>query len=285
MRLAVLADIHGNLPALEAVLNDLRDEPVDGFIVAGDMVAGPNSDEVVERLRELNAWMIRGNNDNYLLKFASGSAPDWWYTAQQWAFTRWCFQQTDPATLEFLRSLPEQRVLALPGTSAMRVLHGSPRDVSELIYPDRDLSLLDLALGMTAEPVLIFGHTHEAWQLLRNGRLTLNPGAVSGSLVKSACANYAVMTWQAGDWKAELREVKYDILALRASFHETGLLEAGGAFARAVLFDFENGANTVPALVEHAYKLAANAGYPDCEFVPDEIWDQAANTFDFEEFL
>lgn len=55
MRLAILADIHGNLPALEAVLNDLRDETIDGFIVAGDMVAGPCSDEVIERLQKLKA--------------------------------------------------------------------------------------------------------------------------------------------------------------------------------------------------------------------------------------
>lgn len=285
MRLAVLADIHGNLPALEAVLDDLRDEPIDGFIVAGDMVAGPNSDEVVERLRELKAWMIRGNNDNYLLKFASGSAPDWWYTAQQWAFARWCFQQTDPATLEFLHSLPEQRVLALPGTSAMRIVHGSPRNISELVDPEQELSRLDLALEMTSEPVLVFGHTHTPWQMRRKDRLALNPGAVCGSLTRGACANYAVLTWQKGAWVAELRSVSYDLAALRASFETTGLLTAGGAVARALLFDFEHGANTLPDLVSYAFKLAAQAGYPDCEFVPDEIWDQAAKTFDFKEFL
>ena len=53
MRLAVLADIHGNLPALEAVLDDLQQFHVDGMIVAGDMVAGPNSAEVLQRLQDL----------------------------------------------------------------------------------------------------------------------------------------------------------------------------------------------------------------------------------------
>lgn len=286
MRLAILADIHGNLPALDAVLNNLQNDSIDGFVVAGDMVSGPSLVEVIKRLRELNCWMIRGNNENYLLKFASGSAPDWWYTSHQWAFTRWCYQHTDPETLDFLRSLPEQRVVKTPGTGAIRVLHGSPRNVSELIYPDQDISLLDLALEMTTEPVLVFGHTHVPWQMLRNGRLAFNPGAVCGSLTKKkACANYAVISWQSGHWEAELRSVEYDIAALRTAFHETGLLEYGGAFARAVLFDFENGVDTTPALVTHVYNMAAKAGYPDCEFVPDEIWDQAAKTFDFKEFL
>jgi putative phosphoesterase len=285
MRLAILADVHGNLPALEAVLNDLRNDPIDGFVVAGDMVGGPNSAEVIERLRELNSWMIHGNNENYLLKFASGSAPDRWYTSCQWAFARWCYQHTNTATMEFIRSLPEQCVINPSNTTAIRVVHGSPRDVSELVYPDQDISLLDLALEMTTEPVLVFGHTHVPWQMLRNGRLAFNPGAVSGSLVKKACSNYAVITWQNKHWEVKLRSVKYDTVALRAAFHETGLLKEGGAFARAVLFDFENGANTVIALLNHAYNMAASAGYPDCEFVPDEIWDQAAKTFDFKEFL
>ncbi len=83
MRFAILADIHGNIPALEAFLKEVKKEGVDGFVVAGDMVVGPNSVEVLNRLRALDAWMIRGNNENYLLRFFSGEAPDWWYTAHQ----------------------------------------------------------------------------------------------------------------------------------------------------------------------------------------------------------
>lgn len=285
MRLAVLADIHGNLPALEAVLKELQNEPIDGFVVAGDMVAGPNSDEIVQKLRELKAWMIRGNKENYLLKFASGSAPAWWFTSHEWAFTRWCYQNTSAETIGFIRSLPEQRTIDIPGTTAIRVLHGSARNTSELVYPDKDISLLDIALDMTPEDVLILGHTHVQWQLLRNGRLAFNPGAVCGSLAKKAHANYAVLVWQNGQRTPELRSVKYDTAALRKAFYETGLLEYGGAFAQTQLFDFENGVDTSPALVAYAYKMAAKSGHPDCEFVPDEIWDQAVKTFNIEEFL
>jgi putative phosphoesterase len=284
MRLAILADIHGNLPALDAVLNDLRDEPIDGFVVAGDMVAGPNSDEVIQKLRELKAWMIRGNNENYLLKFASGNAPAWWHTAKQWTFARWCYQQA-VELLDFLQALPEQLVLELLGTDKIRIVHGSPRNVSERVYPDKNISLLDLALDMTSEPVLIFGHTHVPWQMLRSGRLALNPGAVTGSLVRKALANYALLDWQNEHWNAELHGVGYDIAAIQEAFHTSGLFENGGEIARAILFDFENGSNTSFALVSHAYKLAVKSGYPNCEFVPDEIWDQAVKTFDFKEFL
>jgi len=88
MRLAVLADVHGNNPALEAALSEIERDAVDGILVAGDMVAGPNSVEVLRRLRALGAWMIRGNNENYILRLASGDAPAWQYHARQWAFMR-----------------------------------------------------------------------------------------------------------------------------------------------------------------------------------------------------
>ena len=66
MCLAVLADVHGNLPALEAVLADVQQHDVDGIIVAGDTVGGgPQDVEVIQLLRALDSWMIRGNNNDY----------------------------------------------------------------------------------------------------------------------------------------------------------------------------------------------------------------------------
>ena len=104
MRLAILADIHANLPALEAVLADARQNPVDGFIVAGDHITGgPHPNETMGALRSLeNCWMIRGNMDDYLLKYANGTAPAEWRTSRQWATLRWSQQRLDRATLNFI---------------------------------------------------------------------------------------------------------------------------------------------------------------------------------------
>jgi len=83
MRLAILADIHAHLPALEAVLTDARKNRVDGFIVAGDHInGGPHPNETMGVLRSLeNCWMIRGKTDDYLLKFADGTTPPGWRTS------------------------------------------------------------------------------------------------------------------------------------------------------------------------------------------------------------
>ena len=82
MRLAVLSDIHGNIPALDQALEEIDRIGVDEFIVAGDMAAGPQPEQVIERLRDLNCRMIRGNNEEYLIKLASEDAPGWWHTAR-----------------------------------------------------------------------------------------------------------------------------------------------------------------------------------------------------------
>jgi putative phosphoesterase len=278
-RLAVFADIHGNLPALEAALEEIKAEAVDGILIAGDMVAGPNPQAVIDRLRELGGLMIRGNNENYILRFLSGEAPEWWYTSQQWAFTHWNYRQLDAETLEFIRALPEQRVIHLSGTDVIRVVHGSPRNIAELVYPDKDISLLDIALAQTTEPVLIFGHTHLSWQLQRCGRLAFNPGSLSGQFNGKPCGGYALLTWEGGQWQAELRELPYDIDLIHKSFRESGLLDEGGAVARYFLRDLETGTNSLPRFVEYAWEMTRKAGLEEAPFVPDHIWAQADRLF------
>ena len=280
MRIAVLSDVHGNIPALEATFQEIEKDEVDGIIVAGDMVAGPNPVEVLTRLRELGAWMIRGNNENYILCFASGDAPAWWYKAHQWSFMHWNYRQMDEDALKFMKDLPEQRTVHIPGTSPIRIVHGSPRNISELVYPDKDMAPLQIALEMVPEPVLIFGHTHEPWKVRENGRLAINPGSVCGTFKGKTGGSYAILSWGNGHWEAELREVHYDVAATRKAFEDTGLLKEGGAFAERWLYDIEMGVNTLPHFVEYAYQKAAEAGYADSPFIPNEIWERAAKSFE-----
>ncbi len=279
MRLAILADIHGNIPALETALKEIEMDAVDGFIVAGDMVAGPNPVEVINRLRGLDARMIRGNNENYILRYASGDAPDWWYTARQWSFMLWNYRRMDEDTLGFMKTLPEQRTINFVGADPIRVVHGSPRNVSELIYPEKDRTPLDIALDMVSEPVLIFGHTHEPWQVRLDGRLALNPGSVCGTFMGKTGGSYAILTWEKDCWEVELRELHYSISLARKAFEDTGLLKEGGAFAERWLHDLEVGINTLPRFVEFAYRQAAEAGYADSPFVPDDIWEKSNELF------
>jgi predicted phosphodiesterase len=298
-RLAVLADIHGNLPALEAVLAALDGQRLDGYIVAGDLGGGPHTLQVVRRLRSLGAWIVRGNGENDLMAFDRGHASPSRLVARQWAFGRWAYRQLDRPTLDFVASLPDQRVVALPGTAPIRVVHGSLEQPSGRLYPDADPERMDffyqagfLARGEQptplapvmagiAEPVLICGHTHISWQQSDGEWLVVNPGAVCGALEGAPLAHYALLTWQDGCWQAELQAVPYDLALIHAAFVDSGLLSEGGPLARALLHSIESGHEVAWFLLTHARRLAVEAGLPEGDIVPDHIWDQAVATFDW----
>ena len=307
MRLAVLSDTHGNLPALEAVLADARQQGVDGIIVAGDFTTGgPQQLETINLLRSLGGWMIRGNSESYLLAYGAGNVPDGWRVSKQWASVRWSYSHLNRETLDFIASLPEQRVVALDDAAPIRVVHGSPRSSSEHLFPDRDpVSLrafrkagllppgrdrvkLDQALVQVKESVLVCGHSHIPWKQEQDELLVLNPGSVGAPINGDVRAQYALLTCQRSwpsktiTWQAEHRAIAYDLALVRAAVSESGLLEEGGAFARAWLLVIETGQNVSGHFVSYAHELAAESRYEGGDVVPDSIWERAIATFDWE---
>lgn len=303
-RLAVLADVHGNLPALEAVVRDMEEQDADGIIAAGDyLTSGPYPTETVRMLRAVDAHMIRGNAEGYFLRFHAGEAPEAWTSSYQWAAMRWSYEQLDSQTLDFVADLPEQRVVAINGAAPIRVVHGSPRSPSERLYPeqdpvalawfreadllppDRDRRRLEQALERIDEPVLVCGHTHIPWVQNHGDRLALNPGAVSLSFDGDAGAHYALLTWDGERWQVEQRRVPYDLDRVRQGFRASGLLNRGGAFARAMLLTVETAQNVIGHLFSHIDRLAIEAGLEGWVVVPDALWARAVATFDWDRYV
>ena len=284
MRLAVMADTHGNLPALEAVLEDIAPLHVDSILVAGDLVGAPGAEETIRLLRARGAIMIRGNSDTGLLRYNAVPNDHPWRTHRQFALLRWDHRHLNTETLNYLGSLPEQRVVDIPGTAPIRIFHGAPWDASFGLDPDEEPEMLDRAFAQTVEQVLLCGHTHVPWQREKDGRLALNPGSVAGPLNGDMRAQYAFLAWQHGRWDAEHRAVPYDLSRIRADFQESGLLEEGGVLAQSWLLSIETGRDVTREFLTYAYRLAEEAGFKDCDAVPDEVWDRAAETFPWERF-
>jgi len=284
MRLAILSDIHGNLQALEAVLEALRGNAVDGFILAGDFVGGPQVDDTFAQLRPLNPWIIKGNSDINLIQYDNGSAPEAWRNSKQFGMIRWTQRNISSSNLDYLKGLPEQVAVDIPGTAPIRVVHGSPRDPYESIFPDQSPEIFELALAQITETTCIFGHTHIPWIRERHEKLALNPGAVCGPLNGDVRAQYALLTWHKQAWHVEHQAVPYDLSRSRRAFEESGLLEEAGALAKAFLLSNETGQNVGDFFLKYAYRMASEAGYQDCQVVPDPIWDRAAETFDWSHY-
>jgi len=299
-RLAVLADIHGNLPALEAVLADMHASGgPDAVVVAGDHALGaPYPAEVLDRLLGLGATLISGNRDLWLLRAYRGHPPPGWDQGEHCGSGRWTNAQLGADRLGLLEASPAQASMRLPGAVPVRVIHGSLASPSGRILPGDDAAVLerfrlnggtpdrndsaDVALRAISEPVLICAHTHLQWQRRFDRRLAVNPGSVGESLCGDPRARYAMLEWDGEAWQEELRAVAYDTSVLAPAFRERGLLAEGGGFARATLRDMQTGRNFTYWFYRHVEHQARRVGLAQGDVFPDEVWQEAAATFDWE---
>jgi len=212
---AVLYDIHGNLPALEAVLSDAHQAGAERFLLGGDYALfGPSPEETVGRLRELDATWIRGNGERWTAR--PDEAPD--DEVIQDAIAA-CRDELGPDTVDELAALPESLV---DGSS--RYCHASPVSDVKSFLPDAEDGEEEL-LGDALEEQLVFGHTHLQFRRrMRSALLELvNPGSVGMPFDGDPRAAYAIVT-PGGDF--ELRRVAYDseesANAVRERFPEFG---------------------------------------------------------------
>jgi predicted phosphodiesterase len=228
MRIAVLSDIHANLPALDAVLDDAG--PVDAIWHLGDVVGyGPDPDGVVERLRSAGAVGVRGNHD---AAACGGSEIDWFNPDARRAM-EWTRTAISPTTAAWLDALPERRTVG-----EIELVHGSPREpiweyVTSVSVARANLALLEARIGL-------HGHTHVpiAWLEdggrievvrpdggatleLRGRRALLNPGSVGQPRDGDPHASYAILEPEAGaiTW----HRVAYDVAVVQGAMRAAGL--------------------------------------------------------------
>lgn len=278
-KLAILADIHGNLTAFEAVLADLKQySPIDGVIVAGDIIGGPGQEAILQRLREMSAVMIQGNWDHRIITIDDGTAPEHFYSASQFALVRWVHQHLSAEALAFLRALPEQTVHHLDGADALRIVHGSPRHIAESVAPPPSETLAQ-ALALVTEPVVVFGHTHTQWQVRLDGRLAFNPGAISAPF-DDIGAQYTLLCWDYDQWQVFQKTVAYDVEQEREEYRASGFLDVG-PLPRIFLHVLKTGDHIEHEFMKFAEDKAEKAGYKNTRYIPDEIWNSLMDDFPY----
>jgi putative phosphoesterase len=222
-RLALLADIHGNLPALEAALDDLGRRSVGEIACLGDLAAGgPNPREVLATLRAAGCRAVRGNADEWLLDGLPEEPQD----EDRDRLSRivsWARDALAADEVAYLSELPATRSVDLGETSAL-CFHASPRStVERLLATTPDETLEPLLEGVEAA-VLAGGHTH--LQLVRrvSDRLLVNPGSVGLPLgSEGRWAEYAVVEADAGVVSLELRRVAVDPAAVARAATRAGM--------------------------------------------------------------
>ena len=262
MRLAILADIHGNIHALQAVAAKLEQLQPDAVIVVGDLInAVPFSSQVVDFIRATDWVVLRGNHEFYYLDFVGGRAPDDWQDPERWGQLHWLAEHLRPDQGAYLAALPDDLALFYPGTEPIRLAHGAPGNHRAGFTPDMPAARIASILANVEQPTFINAHTHQqidriitqpapapeetgdpAFYLDRSATPSprtwhvINPGSVGLPLNGDVRAQFALIESVPpraipGGWRVSHYRVAYDRRPALAAYRASGMLERGGVIS------------------------------------------------------
>ncbi len=212
MRVAAIYDVHGNLPALTAVLAEVNAVGADAIVVGGDVASGPMPVETLDVLRARGARFVRGNAD-CVLDVSGADESETWVRARRWVAAR-----LGEERLTFLAGLPLDLTLELDGLGRVRFCHGAPGSDEVAITrltPDARLRGL---LDAVEEPVVVCGHTHVQFDRVVDGIRVVNAGSVGLPYEAHAGAYWLLFS----DTGIEFRRTGYDVESAAARIRATG---------------------------------------------------------------
>ncbi|MCA9919853.1 MAG: metallophosphoesterase family protein [Anaerolineales bacterium] len=247
MKIAVISDIHGNMPALETVTADIEKWQPDQVIVDGDIVnRGPLSRASLEWVLARQAqdgWhIVKGNHEDYVLECANSKAVGPEFEVRQ--FAHWAYEQV-VEYVPVIAQFPEQKSVFAPDGSELRVVHGSMRDNRDGIYPqttDKELR------EQIAPPPAVFvtGHTHRSLIRQIDETTVVNIGSVGASFDGNRALSYGRFTWQANTgWTAEIVRLPYDYERIEADYLTSGFLDGAGPMAQLMLVELRRAGGLV----------------------------------------
>ncbi len=235
MRAAIFSDIHGNLPALEAVLADIAAQKPDAVYCLGDLVGyGASPNEVTGRIRAEGIPTVMGNYDDGVGFDRAGCGCAYRDPVDQQLGDRslaWTKTHTTADNKAFLRTLHKEIRFEAGGRRVLLV-HGSPRKANEYLFEDRPISSFRRLAASSNADAIVFGHTHKPYAKTVDGVLFVNDGSVGKPKDLDWRACYAILD----DGRVSFRRVEYDVRAAAAAIRATDLphefasdIESGGA--------------------------------------------------------
>ena len=213
MKCAIFADVHGNLPSLEAVLKDIEEEGVDKILHCGDLVGyGAFPNEVIDLIRTRRITGVMGNYDEgvgYERDDCGCAYRDETQRLLGHRSLEWTKAHVTRENREFLRNLPREIRF---NQEAFKVLvtHGSPRRINEYLYEDRPLKTFSRLLEAGDCNVLVYGHTHLPYHKVIDGKHIVNVGSVGKPKDGDPRATYAILTL-VNDITVKFRRASYDV--------------------------------------------------------------------------
>jgi putative phosphoesterase len=225
-RVAVITDIHANLPALETTLAEIERLGVDAVYCGGDLVGyGPHPNEVCALIQSQAIPTIYGNYDYAIgrdLEDCGCAYIDKHDRAIGQLSVDWTLAHTNQRSKDFMRELPFDLRFELAG-KRIRLVHGSPRKVNEYLFEDKPARTFERIAALADCDVLVFGHTHKPWIHDYGPVRFVNCGSVGKPKDGDPRAGFAVLEPRGEDVAATIHRVAYDALAVAREMRAAGL--------------------------------------------------------------
>jgi predicted phosphodiesterase len=306
MRYAAISDIHGNLPALEAVLKDAREQKVDEYLLVGDYYEDlPFPNETIRTIQSLkNAHIVRGNKENYLRMIENWDPS--MKLLDQFAVLNWNFKTIEPKIKEYLNGLPEDLMISDPAGAIIHIFHSSDHIfkgsklhglnsikyslcmkessfthdeyleyVNRYLQDDNELNTI---LTNTPEGIYIFGHSHLQWHVRLAGKLIINPGSCGFSADFDNRAKYTILDSSDGVFKIEERAVEYDVEQTIRQLRESSLYNAAPVWSDIMIEQLKTGRDHVSFFL-NALKNFADPLIETKHPFSNQVWRTAAEVW------
>ena len=226
MRIAVIADVHANLPALAAVLDDINQIGADAIYCVGDVVGrGPHPNETTELIRSLGIPTVQGNWDEAVGMDRDQTGATWTSAEAEQAgdaSMRWTAETLTEENKSWLRQLPPTQRFESAGRSVL-LFHGSPLRLNDYLWSDRPSRVFARVASGEADDLFCYGHTHEAVHRVIGPAHFVACGSVGCGTDGDARARYAVVYIGEPRIAVGFRSVDYDHLGVVRDLGRAGL--------------------------------------------------------------
>jgi putative phosphoesterase len=217
VRVGVLSDVHGNLPALESVLADVEREGPDVVVVCGDVASGPLPAETIDLLMSRTATLfVEGNADRGLVAAFDGLPLSGWAGP----YAEWCASRISRAQRDFIASFEKTIRLDVAGLGRVLFCHGSPRSDEEIMSARTSLRRLRTLLADVDAEAVVCGHTHMQFDRMIGTTRVVNAGSVGMPFGRTGA------DWLLIGPDVELRNTSYDLAQAGERIRETSYPQA-----------------------------------------------------------
>lgn len=238
MKIAVISDVHGNIPALQVVLEHIERWGPDKLIVNGDLInRGPYSLQVLQLVLDKypNTIFLKGNHESFVLNCGTEEEPRSGPVYEMRRFTHWTYAQLGQEIERISGWYDYMDMDDLEG-GTLHITHGTRLGNRDGITPKTQDHDLPEKLG-SRKDLFITSHTH--WPFVRefNGTTVVNSGSVGTPFDRDDRSSYAQLSYSQGGWMADIIRLDYDRMLAEKDFERSGFLDEGGPLTRLMLME------------------------------------------------